>query len=145
MSNTHVAVLDETVQQTNLWLKRLEEEHHFQTRHAAYVALRAVLHTLRDRLTPQQSAHFAAQLPILVRGVYFEGWQAVEDKPDRKVADFVGKVAADLPPGFSRDALGTTRAVFDLLWKELDPGETAKLANSLPLALRHLWPDIAHS
>jgi uncharacterized protein (DUF2267 family) len=33
-----------------------------------------------------------------------------------------------------------TQAVFHLLWKELDPGETAKIIDTLPAALKGLWP-----
>nr|WP_261318785.1 DUF2267 domain-containing protein [Rhizobium leguminosarum] len=51
MSDTQVAALDHTIQQTNLWLKKLVEEHHFADRHQAYNALRAVLQALRDQLT----------------------------------------------------------------------------------------------
>jgi uncharacterized protein (DUF2267 family) len=42
--------------------------------HKAYQALRLVLHTLRDRLTVEEAVQFAAQLPMLVRGFYYEGW-----------------------------------------------------------------------
>ena len=68
MSDTQVAALDHTVQQTNVWLKALGEELHIEDRHVAYNALRAVLHVLRDRLTPEQAVHLGAQLPLLVRG-----------------------------------------------------------------------------
>ena len=53
------------------------------------------------------------------------------------------RVAAELPPMFPRDALGVAEAVFDLLWKELDPGETAKVIDTLPVPLRGLWPQAA--
>ena len=54
MSDTQVAALDHAVQQTNIWLKTLGEELHVEDRHAALMALRAVLHVLRDRLTAEQ-------------------------------------------------------------------------------------------
>ncbi|MBO0734424.1 MAG: DUF2267 domain-containing protein [Methylocapsa sp.] len=144
MSENHLPVLEHTIQKTNVWLKKLEEEHHLGTRHHAYSALRSVLHALRDRLTPEQAVHFAAQLPILVRGIYYEGWH-LSAKPlaTRHLDEFLARVAANLPPQFPRDALGVTKAVFDLLWKELDPGETAKVVASLPSALRALWPEAA--
>lgn len=43
-------------------------------RYHAYNALRAVLHALRDRLPPDVAVHLGAQLPMLVRGIYYEGW-----------------------------------------------------------------------
>ncbi len=144
MNETQLPALDHTIQLTNVWLKKLGEEHHLGEKHNCYSALRAVLHALRDRLTPEQAAHLGAQLPILVRGIYFESWRIAErPSKDRQVDEFLAHVAAELPPMFPRDALGVTKAVFDLLWKELDPGETAKLIDSLPVPLRTLWPQAA--
>jgi uncharacterized protein (DUF2267 family) len=141
MSDTQVTALDHSVQQTNIWLKTLGEELHSQDRHDAYRALRAVLHVLRDRLTAEQAVHLGAQLPTLVRGLYYEGWRH-SAKPDseRQPADFAALVAAELPPSMGRDALRVTKAVFSLLAKELDPGETAKIIATMPAPLRSLWP-----
>ena len=52
-------------------------------------------------------------------------------------------VAEHLPPQFPRDPKATAEAVFDLLWKELDPGLTTKLIGGLPAPFRSLWPAIA--
>lgn len=144
MSDTQLPVLDHTVQETNLWLKKLETDHHFGSRHQAYSALRAVLHALRDRLTPDQAVHLGAQLPLLVRGIYYEGWHlAGKPTADRQVDEFAASVAAGLPPQFPRDAVSVSRAVLELLWQELDPGETAKVVDTLPAPLRSLWPVVA--
>src|SRR5271165_2158597 len=72
----------------------------------AYRALRSVLYVLRDRLTPEQAVHLGAQLPILVRGTYYEGWR-IAGKPSygRQPAEFATLVAADLPPSLDPDAL----------------------------------------
>lgn len=144
MNETHVAALDHTIQQTNRWLKTLVNDYNFDDRHHAYNALRAVLHALRDRLTVEQAAHLGAQFPILVRGIYYEGWHlGSSPAPDRQVDEFAARVAQDLPPQFPRDSLSVTKAVFDLLWRELDPGETAKIIDALPVPLRALWPEAA--
>ena len=73
MSISGVAALDHTVQETNAWLRAVAEQLHFEDRQHAYNALRAVLHALRDRLPPEVAVHFGAQLPTLVRGLYYEG------------------------------------------------------------------------
>ena len=140
-THTHIPALDHSVQQANLWLKKLGEELHSEDRHDAYRVLRAVLHVLRDRLTPEQAVHLGAQLPTIVRGIYYEGWR-ISAKPDneRKPADFAALVAAELPPSMARDAFRATKAVFSLLARELDPGETAKIIATLPVPLRSLWP-----
>lgn len=71
---------DHTVQEANIWLKAVAEQLHFEERRHAYSALRATLHALRDRLTPESAVHFGAQLPMVVRGLYYEGWR-IAGKP----------------------------------------------------------------
>ncbi len=141
MSDTQVAALGHTVQQTNVSLKRLGEELHIDDRHVAYSALRAVLHVLRDRLTAEQAVHLGAQLPLLVRGLYYEGWR-LTDRPanERQPGEFAALVAAEMPPQFAHDALRVTKAVFALLAQELDYGEVAKVIGTLPVPVRSLWP-----
>ncbi len=144
MSETQVAALDHTVQQTNAWLKALAEEHRLGDRPHAYSALRAVLHALRDRLTPEQAVHLGAQLPALVRGIYYAGWRPA-GKPDieRRLDEFEARIAQELPPGFPVDAATAARAVFAVIWREIDFNETAKVVSDLPLPLRDLWPEEA--
>lgn len=105
MNDTQVPTLDHTIQQTNVWLKTLAESLHLDERHYAYSALRSVLHVLRDRLTPEQAVHLGAQLPILVRGIYYEGWR-LSGRPadERQPSEFATLVEAQLPPQFPRDA-----------------------------------------
>lgn len=146
MSETQVAALDHTVQETNVWLKELAEEHDLGDRPRAYSALRAVLHALRDRLTPEQAVHLGAQLPLLVRGIYYAGWRpAGTPEITRRVDDFEARVAQELPQGFRVDPEATARAVFALMWRRLDPNENAKVVAELPLPLRALWPEAAQS
>ena len=81
------------------------------------------------------------QLPLLIRGLYYEGWRLAE-KPagERRPDEFAALVAAQMPPRFARDALRVTKAVFNVLAKELDHGEIAKIIAALPIPLRSLWP-----
>ena len=76
MAATGYPSIDATVDRTNRVLKDIEEAYGWpkERRNQSYNALRAVLHTLRDRVTVDESAQFAAQLPTLVRGIYYEGW-----------------------------------------------------------------------
>lgn len=74
MSATGLDVFDTTIQKTNNWLNELMELAGLQQRQGAYLALRATLHALRDRLPVDEVAQLGAQLPMLVRGFYYEGW-----------------------------------------------------------------------
>ena len=88
MSTSGVAALDHSVQETNVWLRAVAEQLHFEDRQRAYNALRAVLHALRDRLPPEVAVHLGAQLPMLVRGLYYEGWHmAGKPTKERSVED----------------------------------------------------------
>jgi len=139
MSASGLAVLDHTVQETNVWLRIVADQLQIEDRHHAYIALRAVLHALRDRLRPEVAVHLGAQLPTLVRGVYYEGWHmAGKPTKDRSVQDFSEHVLKELPPQFPMDALTVSRGVFEALWEKLDPGEFAKLMDHLPISLRTL-------
>jgi uncharacterized protein (DUF2267 family) len=91
---TH-APFESTYRTTSAWLRELMRELGWDDPRRAYAALRAVLHALRDRLTVAEAADLSAQLPMLVRGLFFEGWRpnAVPVKEQRR-EDFLAHVAA---------------------------------------------------
>ena len=139
MGITGVTVLDHTVQETNVWLKMIAEELEFDNHQQAYSALRAVLHALRDRLPPEVAIKLGAQLPLLVRGIYYENWHwATTPTRERHLDEFVQHVAIELPRQFPADPTTVTRGVFEILWEKLDPGEFEKVMNHLPSHLRDL-------
>ena len=74
MTTTHVPTLEHGIHTTNAWLRDVAAELGGEDRQEAYRALRATLHVLRDRLPVDEAAQLAAQLPDLLRGVYYEGW-----------------------------------------------------------------------
>src|SRR5258705_7833040 len=76
MVDTGYSTFSTTVDKTNRVLKEIEQAYGWpqERRNQSYAALRAVLHALRDRLTVEEGAQFAAQLPMLVRGLYHTGW-----------------------------------------------------------------------
>lgn len=139
MSATGLEVFDKTVQTTNTWLKEIGEQIG-PDRQRCYQALRAVLFSLRDRLDPNEAAHLAAQLPMLVRGIYYEGYRPA-GKPERIRSrdEFLEKIGSHLetrPLGADEAA----RAVFKVLDHYLDPGEMAEVKQSLPRDIRTLFP-----
>lgn len=138
---TH-APFEITYQTTNAWLKELMEELDWQDRHRAYRALRAVLHALRDRLTVEETADLGAQLPMLIRGLYYEGWTP-SGKPvkERKKEDFLAHIEAafrDDPAIFPEAVAG---AVFKVLQRHVSAGEIGDVKQILPAQIRALWPE----
>lgn len=135
---------DHTVQEANIWLKAIAAQLHFDDRRHAYSALRAALHGLRDRLQPQSAVHFGAQLPMVIRGLYYEGWRMTETPTaDQTIDEFCASIATELPPKFPMDARTLSRGVFRVVFDQIDPGESAKVIDQLPIALRSLWPEEA--
>ncbi|MDA9440212.1 hypothetical protein XH98_14000 [Bradyrhizobium sp. CCBAU 51745] len=138
-TSTGVTALDHTIQEANIWLKAIDEQLALEDRHQAYSALRAVLHALRDRLPPEVAVKLGAQLPIMVRGIYYEGWHmAATPTKERHLEEFAAHIVRELPPHFPINPLTAARGVYEVLWEKLDPGEFGKLMAHLPTSLRNL-------
>ena len=140
MAREGLDVFDKTLQTTHIWLKRPREELHTDDRQQAYLALRAVLHALRDNLTVEEAAHLGAQLPMLVRGIYYESWNPARvparERSRQAFLDHVGRI---LPGAFAYDAEMASRAVFRLLSERVDAGEIADVKGMLPGDVKTLW------
>lgn len=142
MIRTDVSALDHTVQETHEWLAQLTREGPFSTHQQAYSWLRAVLHSLRDRLTVEEATHLASQLPMLVRGFYYEGWRpALAPNDEQTRAEFFASIAESLDGARASDAEMTaaTRAVFALLEDRLSEGQVRHVLSQLPAELQGLW------
>jgi uncharacterized protein (DUF2267 family) len=140
MSVNGLEVFDRTLQITHIWLDEIIEELHTD-RHTAWRVLGAVLRALRDRLPPGLSAHLSAELPLLVRGAYFEQWRPGEETlKQRTLAEFLERVSAGLAQGKPIGSLDATRTVFAVLNHHVDPGQIEKVRQALPTDVRDLWP-----
>ncbi len=114
MSRTGLEVFDKTLQATNHWLKLMMIELGTNDRRLAFNALRGALHAVRDRIGPDNAVHLGAQMPMLLRGAYYQGEVDPED---------------------------AARAGFAVMAQCLDPGEMDKLLRILPYEARYLWPE----
>jgi uncharacterized protein (DUF2267 family) len=143
MSATGLEVFDKTLQSTNIWLNEITEAIG-PDRQVAWKVLSVVLHKLRDRLPVDLAAHLGSQLPLLVRGVYYDQFQPAR-QPVRcdTVEAFVAEVQewlADIRPVDAKDA---TRAVFATLSHHLPEGQIDKVMGALPRPIRSLWETAA--
>ena len=143
MSTTGLPVFDETLHLTNIWLKDLGDLLDSDDRSLAYRALREPLHILRDRLPVNVAAALAAQLPLLLRGAYYEGWRPAATPTNvRHTGEFVAQIRQAFRDTPANEPERIVRAVFSLLSARVSPGEIENVKKCLPEELRHLWASV---
>jgi len=141
MSATGLDVFDTTLQKTHSWLNEVMRLMGWQDKHKAYQAVRVTLHALRDRLSVGEVAQLGAQLPMLIRGFYYEGW-----RPDgavlttRHKEEFLAPIAEHFRSDPEVDAERIARAVFAVLAARIAKGEIEDIQHVLSKQLRVLWP-----
>jgi uncharacterized protein (DUF2267 family) len=141
MSATGFESIDHTVQLTHVWINELDASLRWDNKHRSYRLLRAVLQAVRDWLPVNEAADLGAQLPMLLRGVYYEHWRpAATPVKERSKADFVARI----DHAFKTDPIAYTpeavAAVFELLSAKIGTGEIEDVRHALPAELRALWP-----
>lgn len=143
MSTSGLAIFDTVLQKTHLWLNDIMTELGWEdNRHWAYLALRTVLHTLRDHLTVEEAMDLGAQLPMLIRGFYYEGW-TLTGKPvkERHKEEFLVHITQAFRNDERIDPEQVVRAVFRVLSQRVTAGEISDVKHLLPATLRELWPE----
>jgi len=139
MTETEPSIIEHSVEKAHIWLKEIAEELGVDDRQYAYRALRAVLHTLRDRLTVDVAAKLAAQLPTLIRGIYYEDWDPSRTPlPLRDVEGFLDHVLAEDGMAGETEASVAVTAVARVLRAHVSPGEIDHVLAVLPDEFRVL-------
>jgi uncharacterized protein (DUF2267 family) len=141
MSATGLDVFDTTLHKTNSWLNDVMQVLGWPDRHKDYLALKATLHALRDRLTIEEVAQLGAQLPMLIRGFYYEGWDPT-GKPlrARHKEQFLTRIEQEFRGDDRIDPERLARAVFTVLANRVSEGEIEDVKHVLPAEIRDLWP-----
>jgi uncharacterized protein (DUF2267 family) len=141
MSVTAIPHIEAGVHTANVWLKELAQELKWDDRERVYHGLRSVLHALRNRLTVDEAADLGAQLPLLIRGLYYEGWDPSSTPvKERHKEAFLHHIAADFrgDPEVYPEAVAW--AVFKVLERHVSTGEIRDVLHVLPREIRSLWP-----
>lgn len=137
-------VLERSVEKTREWIKQTAEELGTDDRRAAYRALKAVLHAVRDRITVNEAAQLAAQLPELLRGAYFEGWVPARVPATYRDRDeFLRRVAGQARLAGATEASFAAASVMTVLSRHVSPGEIEDVLRALPVQLRDLLEPVA--
>ena len=142
MATTGLPVFDRTTHVTNEWLNDIAAELDTDDKHRAYSAMRAVLHAVRDFLPVDEVAQFGAEMPILVRGVYYEGWKpSTNPARERSKQDFLDSISVEMRDWvLEEDPEQDARAVFRVIQKKISAGEVLDVQHLLPEPVRNMWP-----
>ena len=139
MTHTSVTGFTHAAEQAQQWVNELAQDLGWNEQ-STHRLLKSVLHTLRDWLSPEEMADLSAQLPTLIRGIYFEGWKPDTPMWERKKRDFVICVRNSFGYEPDVDIDRAIKAVFKVLDRHISHGEIVQVRNSMKKSLRQLWP-----
>lgn len=144
MSAAGLEGIDHAVQQTHIWINEIDQKLGWRNKPRAYRLLKAVLHALRDHLPVNEAVDLGAQLPTLIRGVYYDQWRpAATPVKDRHLEAFLATIDGSFRTDPIDDTGAAATAVFAVLSEKVSAGEIEDVRQSLPAALRALWPGAA--
>jgi uncharacterized protein (DUF2267 family) len=147
MHTTGLEAIETTLSKTHMWLHEIMHELGWTDSHHAYLALKGVLHSLRDHLPVEEAVQLGAQLPMLVRGLYYEGWRPAgkplherhrEDFLMDAMSGFGDSMLAKIFAGSACDADQIVHAVFNVLARHTTAAPSVR--HVLPAEIRALWP-----
>jgi len=142
MTMTGLRVFDDTLHTTNTWLHEITVRCGWDDRQRSYRLLRHCLHAIRDRLPVTEVAHLSAQLPLLIRGIFYEGWQPAKTPSSERTIDAflagIRKAFSDDPDFDAEDAF---REFIAIMKMHVSAGEMEDVRRAMPEELRTLWDD----
>jgi len=139
MTTEHVEIIDRATEKAHIWLNDLAAELHDGDRHYAYRVLRAFLHALRDHLSVDEAAQLSAQLPILIRGIYYEGYvPSRAPEHARELDSFLERIAKEAVLGGETEASFAAQAASAVLQRHVSADEGRDVLQVLPRHIRDL-------
>ena len=127
---------------SSLFLRDFMQELGITNEKRAYLALRSALHVVRDRLVVDEAANLGAQLPLIIRGLYYEGWRPA-GKPLRlrTLSAFLGRLQDECAAA-NLDPEEVARALFRVFDRHITRGEADDVRHMLPKVVAALWPEV---
>lgn len=140
MASQGLDVIDHSVHLTHEWINELAGRLDWSSKRSALRLMRVTLHHIRDHLAVNELAQLSAQLPVLIRGFFFEGWvpkhTPIKERHEYEFVAYVDEKMADTEEYRGRSDI---KCVFDLLNSRLSRGEVDDVRACLPSDLRDLW------
>lgn len=141
MHTERAKLFQETLQNSIGWIHELSDRCPAADDQQAYHVLCATLQTLRDRLTIDEAVQLGAQLPVLIRGLYYDGWRPSHAPTRiRHREEFLAQVAARYHARPLMDLEAGVRAAIAVLNHNISIDEALSVIRALPDPLRELWP-----
>lgn len=142
MAAQGLTVIDHTNQVTHEWINELTERLDWTHQKDALRLLRFTLQRIRDHLMLDECAQFSAQLPILIRGMFFEGWVPKRTPlKERHANQFFAAIEEHVAEMSEYRGHEDIQSVFKLLNAHISRGEIEDIRAALPGEIRSYWPE----
>ncbi|AZL15986.1 DUF2267 domain-containing protein [Rickettsiales endosymbiont of Stachyamoeba lipophora] len=143
---TELPILNKNIIKTYEWLKDIEDSAGFyhDDHKRAIAILRVTLHELRDNLPLQNLAKLSSQLPLIIRGLLFEGWNPqITPLKERKKDDFLMSIADKIDEKYNdTDIEEGVKAVFQAIYNHVSTSEIENLKAVLPRGILELMSEL---
>lgn len=138
MRRNDVGVFGTTFQKAHTWLNEVLEELDWEDKHRAYLALREVLHILRDSLNKEEAVELGTALPLLISGIYYEGWELKDETSINNRVEIFARLREVLNDEV--DASAVLRGVFRVFTHRISEGDISDIHNLIPDEFSDFWP-----
>jgi uncharacterized protein (DUF2267 family) len=138
MREKGLEIIERNVHLTHMWIDDIDTQLNWGNHHKSFRLLRGWLHALRDSLPLSEVAHVSAQLPLMVRGLFFEQWRPVADRPRMDGESFLNRLDEEVYPDQMEDTAQAATSVFLVFKSHVGEQESNKLLHVLPKGVREL-------
>lgn len=141
MNTGQIHVFERTTHEAHEWVNDLAGRLGWSSERDVLRLLRAVLCKIRDHLPVNEMAQFSAQLPIMIRGMFYEGWQPkLTPVRERHAEDLIAAVEDQVGDVMDYRGPEDIRRVFELINVRISRGEVDDVRVNLPSELQEMWP-----
>lgn len=142
MPRINVSTFNESLEKSLSWIEEIMQESGMESPESAYSALRAVLHALRDRLPIGEATDLAAEMPMLIRGLYYEGWNPNQKPEKMSEEDFMFRVHQHyrFDPEIHPESI--VGVILKVLERRISEGELSDIKANLPKDLQQTWSSV---